>query len=276
MRVAGTTPEGVQGEEQAARWVRDMFSGVAGRYDLLNHLLSLNIDKYWRSRTVRRVEPILRRPDSHVLDICCGTGDLLIELEKKAGRRLYGSDFCHPMLTTASGKIQRRSFHSVLFESDALRMPVADASLDLITVAFGVRNFANYRKGFEEMRRVLKPGGAAYIATNGDRHLAELYDLHYRFDPSIDFGWGKRAHELFSIDTGSAELRPWFPSIEVRRYDDALIVTEVAPLVDYILSMATLEVAAQCRADLTAFIEQAMQASGSIFITKDSGVFIAR
>jgi demethylmenaquinone methyltransferase/2-methoxy-6-polyprenyl-1,4-benzoquinol methylase len=163
MRVAGTTPEGVQGEEQAARWVREMFSGVAGRYDLLNHLLSFNSDKYWRSRTVRRVEHILRRADSHVLDICCGTGDLLIELEKKAGRRLYGSDFCHPMLKAASGKIERRAFGSVLFESDALCMPLADASLDLITVAFGVRNFANYRKGFEEMRRVLKPGGVAAI-----------------------------------------------------------------------------------------------------------------
>lgn len=192
MRVAGTTPEGVQGEEQAARWVRDMFSGVAGRYDLLNHLLSLNIDKYWRSRTVRRVEPILRRPDSQVLDICCGTGDLLIELEKKAGRRLYGSDFCHPMLTTASGKIERRAFRSVLFESDALRMPVADASLDLITVAFGVRNFANYRKGFEEMRRVLKPGGVAAIlefSQPPNPLFAAFYNFYSKHILPVIGGW---------------------------------------------------------------------------------------
>lgn len=163
MKHAGTTPAGVQGEEQTARWVREMFSGVAGRYDLLNHLLSMNIDKHWRNRTVARVRPILERRDSQVLDICCGTGDLLIELESKAGRTLYGSDFCHPMLTTADGKIRNKHLRSVLFESDALRLPIADQSLDLLTVAFGVRNFANYRKGFVEMRRVLKPGGVAAI-----------------------------------------------------------------------------------------------------------------
>ena len=101
MKQAGTTPAGVQGEEQTARWVREMFGGVAGRYDLLNHVLSLNIDKLWRARTVKRVLPVLRRPDAQVLDICCGTGDLLIALEKAAGRRLLGSDFCHPMLREA-------------------------------------------------------------------------------------------------------------------------------------------------------------------------------
>jgi demethylmenaquinone methyltransferase/2-methoxy-6-polyprenyl-1,4-benzoquinol methylase len=192
MKVAGTTPEGVQGEEQAARWVRDMFSAVAGRYDLLNHLLSFHIDKHWRSQTVRRVEHILRRADSQVLDICCGTGDLLIELEKKAGRRLYGSDFCHPMLKAARSKIERRAFGSMLFESDALRLPLADASLDLITVAFGVRNFANYRKGFEEMRRVLKPGGAAAIlefSQPPNRLFAALYNLYSKRILPVVGGW---------------------------------------------------------------------------------------
>lgn len=163
MKSTGTTPAGVQGEEQTARWVRDMFSGVAGRYDLLNHLLSMNIDKYWRNRTVKQVRHILERGDSQVLDICCGTGDLLIELEATARRTLYGSDFCHPMLTAAGSKIHRKQLRSVLFESDALRLPLAGNSLDLLTVAFGVRNFANYRKGFIEMKRVLKPGGVAAI-----------------------------------------------------------------------------------------------------------------
>lgn len=163
MKAAGTTPAGVQSEEQAARWVREMFSGVAPRYDLLNHLLSLNIDKRWRARTVRRLDPILRRPDARVLDLCCGTGDLLIELEAVAGRKLLGSDFCHPMLTAAGAKLGKRRLASALYEADALRMPLADGSLDLLTVAFGVRNFANYRKGFAEMRRVLKPGGTAAI-----------------------------------------------------------------------------------------------------------------
>src|SRR5689334_17048104 len=108
MKPAGTTPAGVQGEEQTARWVRNMFSGVAGRYDLLNHVLSLNIDKYWRSQTVARLRDILSRPGAQVLDLCCGTGDLLVALEGAAGRRLYGSDFCHPMLTGANEKLAKK------------------------------------------------------------------------------------------------------------------------------------------------------------------------
>ncbi len=155
----GTTPPGVQGDEQVARWVRTMFEGVAPRYDLLNHLLSFNIDKHWRKRTVKTVRDVLRRPDARVLDICCGTGDLMIAMQAECATKVLGSDFCHPMLTVANQK----SRSAPLFESDALSLPIADASLDLITVAFGLRNFADYRKGLREMKRVLKPGGTAAI-----------------------------------------------------------------------------------------------------------------
>jgi SAM-dependent methyltransferase len=85
-----------------------MFSRVAGRYDLLNHLLSLNIDRYWRVRTVRRLRGILHRPGARVLDICCGTGDLLLALESERGAAVMGSDFCHPMLVAAGRKMARR------------------------------------------------------------------------------------------------------------------------------------------------------------------------
>ena len=78
--MSGTTPAGATGEQEAARWVRAMFGRVAHRYDLANHLLSCNIDRYWRARTVRRVRPILDRPGARVLDLCCGTGDLLLAL----------------------------------------------------------------------------------------------------------------------------------------------------------------------------------------------------
>lgn len=211
-----------------------------------------------------------------ILELGCGPGYLWRDNLNRlpASWDVTLSDFSAGMIDRARENLRERDFHYE--QIDAQAIPFDDHSFDAVIANHMLYHVPDRATALREMRRVLKPGGAAYIATNGDRHLAELYDLHYRFDPSIDFGWGKRAHELFSIDTGSAELRPWFPSIEVRRYDDALIVTEVAPLVDYILSMATLEVAAQCRVDLTAFIEQAMQASGSIFITKDSGVFIAR
>jgi demethylmenaquinone methyltransferase/2-methoxy-6-polyprenyl-1,4-benzoquinol methylase len=161
--MTGTTPQGLTDEQAAARWVRNMFGRVAGRYDLLNHLLSFNLDKRWRSRTVERVAPILARPGARVLDLCCGTGDVLLALEARRGSPVLGSDFCHPMLVEAKRKITHREMGTPLFEADALVLPLRDGSLDLITTAFGFRNLTNYEKGLEELLRVLKPGGAAAI-----------------------------------------------------------------------------------------------------------------
>jgi demethylmenaquinone methyltransferase / 2-methoxy-6-polyprenyl-1,4-benzoquinol methylase len=157
----GTTPQGARSEREAAEWVRAMFGRVAHRYDLANHLLSFNMDRYWRAHTVARVREVLARPDARVLDICCGTGDLLRALQRAcpAGSPALGSDFCHPMLVAARTKVA----DGTLFEADALRLPLADASLDLITVAFGFRNLANYDAGLREMRRVLHDGGVAAI-----------------------------------------------------------------------------------------------------------------
>lgn len=159
----GATPAGARGEQEAGRWVRAMFGRVAPTYDLLNHLLSLNVDRWWRARTARRLREILRRPGARVLDICCGTGDLVLALEKERGAPVMGSDFCRPMLEAAAAKIARRGRFPALFEADAMRLPLPAASLDLITAAFGFRNLVNYRGGLEEMRRVLKPGGVAAI-----------------------------------------------------------------------------------------------------------------
>jgi demethylmenaquinone methyltransferase / 2-methoxy-6-polyprenyl-1,4-benzoquinol methylase len=161
--MTGTTPRGVTGEDAASAWVRDMFGRIAGRYDLLNHLLSFNLDKSWRARMVERCADVLARPSMRVLDLCCGTGDVLLALEARAGSPVLGSDFCHPMLTEARRKIAARGLRTPLFEADALDLPLANASLDLVTIAFGFRNLANYRKGLDELLRVLKPGGLAVI-----------------------------------------------------------------------------------------------------------------
>jgi demethylmenaquinone methyltransferase/2-methoxy-6-polyprenyl-1,4-benzoquinol methylase len=161
--MTGTTPPGVTGEHDTARWVRDMFDKVSGRYDLLNHLLSFNLDKRWRARTVERVTPVLLRKDASVLDLCCGTGDVLLALESKRKAAVLGSDFSHPMLVEAQRKVDASGAVSPLFEADALSLPLRDASLDLVTIAFGFRNFVNYRKGLAELLRILKPGGLAAI-----------------------------------------------------------------------------------------------------------------
>ena len=158
--MSGAAPKGAANEQEAAAWVRDMFGRVAPRYDLLNHLLSFNIDKHWRARTVERLQPILDRPDARVVDLCCGTGDLMMALRTKAKARVLGSDFCHPMLTAA---MQKAGAGSPFFEADALKLPMADRSVDAITVAFGFRNLANYEAGLVELKRVLRPGGVAAI-----------------------------------------------------------------------------------------------------------------
>jgi len=179
--VKGTTPQGARSEQEAAEWVRAMFGRVAHRYDLANHLLSFNMDRYWRSHTVARVRDVLARPDARVLDICCGTGDLVRALQRGrgGGAPVMGSDFCHPMLVAAHAKVGGGR----LFEADALRLPLADASLDLITVAFGFRNLANYEAGLREMRRVLRGGGVAAIlefSQPPNRLFGALYTFYSR------------------------------------------------------------------------------------------------
>jgi demethylmenaquinone methyltransferase/2-methoxy-6-polyprenyl-1,4-benzoquinol methylase len=159
----GTTPQGARDEQQAAAWVRGMFGRIAGRYDLLNHLLSFNLDRWWRRRTITTVLRAKPGPRARILDLCCGTGDLLIGIERRRGAPAIGADFCHPMLVGAAAKLRRRGLRSSLVEADGLMLPLPDGSLDAITIGFGFRNFANYRRGLDEMLRVLKPGGVAAI-----------------------------------------------------------------------------------------------------------------
>ncbi|MCC7157270.1 MAG: bifunctional demethylmenaquinone methyltransferase/2-methoxy-6-polyprenyl-1,4-benzoquinol methylase UbiE [Bryobacterales bacterium] len=177
----GASPRGTQTEEEAAQYVRGMFGRVARRYDLLNHLLSFQVDRYWRRRAVERVESALSRPGARVLDLCCGTGDLLLALAGRRGALVYGSDFCHPMLIEAQRKAAASRLHAAVFEADAMRLPLSGASLDLVTVAFGFRNLVNYRGGLRELARVLKPGGTLAIlefSQPPNRAFASLYNWY--------------------------------------------------------------------------------------------------
>jgi len=143
--------------EHAGR-VREMFASIATRYDLLNHLLSVNVDKRWRRIAASRVrEKLLPSPEaSTILDVACGTGDLAQTLFESTGARIVATDFCRPMLTIAAGKVERQ----IRFvEGDALSLPFDDQCFDLVTIAFGLRNLSNPEEGLRELRRVLKPGG---------------------------------------------------------------------------------------------------------------------
>lgn len=136
-----------------------MFAGIAGRYDLLNHVLSLNIDKRWRRLVARELADVLGRPDAVVLDVACGTGDLSIELNAGARARIIGTDFCRPMLSLAKSKAEGLRRPIPFVEGDAMGLPFPDEMFDAVTIAFGLRNLANVANGLSELARILKPGG---------------------------------------------------------------------------------------------------------------------
>jgi demethylmenaquinone methyltransferase/2-methoxy-6-polyprenyl-1,4-benzoquinol methylase len=163
----GTRPEGGQTEAEASRHVQEMFSRIAPRYDFLNHLLSLSLDRIWRRRTARRFSHILANPEARVLDLCCGTGDLTQAMERIGARNgsgawIGGADFSGAMLTLAQRKARQQHRRCSFFTADALRLPLADDAVDLVTAAFGFRNLANYRQGLMECLRVLRRKAALY------------------------------------------------------------------------------------------------------------------
>ncbi|HEY0727798.1 MAG TPA: bifunctional demethylmenaquinone methyltransferase/2-methoxy-6-polyprenyl-1,4-benzoquinol methylase UbiE [Pyrinomonadaceae bacterium] len=152
-------PDKTNAANEHAGRVREMFAGIAKRYDLLNHLLSGNVDKRWRRIVAKRVREKLNLANigsSRILDVACGTGDLSLTLFENTGARVVGTDFCRPMLEIAAGKIPHRI---PLIEGDALDLPFRDGAFEVVTIAFGLRNLASVEGGLAELRRVLKPGG---------------------------------------------------------------------------------------------------------------------
>jgi demethylmenaquinone methyltransferase / 2-methoxy-6-polyprenyl-1,4-benzoquinol methylase len=154
----GLTEPGQKNAEEHARRVREMFAKISPRYDVLNHLLSVNIDKRWRRRVVNELRLLLPE-DAHVLDVGCGTGDLSLELFENTAAQVTGIDFSGPMLKFAKTKAP----HVQFIEGDALRLPFAEASFDGLTIGFALRNLASVERGLSELRRVLKPDGIVAI-----------------------------------------------------------------------------------------------------------------
>lgn len=149
-----------------------MFDAIAPTYDRANHLLSAGIDRTWWNRAARTLRPILQRPEAVVLDLCCGTGDMTLALDKHRPKLttdnqqlttapILALDFSHNMLSLALPKFAGKNI--VPLEADALHLPLADASVDLVTFAFGFRNLSSYPDGLDELYRVLRPGGEIAI-----------------------------------------------------------------------------------------------------------------
>lgn len=165
--------------------IRSMFGAIAPRYDFLNHLLSLNVDRYWRWRTTQLVPPDVNDP-APILDVCTGTGDLALAYDRAAGGRLsiVGTDFCHPMLVPARRKAARgRASDRITFlEADTQQLPLPSDTFQIVSVAFGLRNVTDTNRGLAEMVRVAKPGGRVAILefSRPKGVIGSLYRFYFR------------------------------------------------------------------------------------------------
>ena len=192
MPATGAKPPGATDEAAAADAVREMFDSIAPRYDLLNHVLSANIDRLWWRHAAGRFRPILARPEAAILDVCCGTGDMTMALLRhrpSGARPIIAADFARAMLARGAEKFGRQArandagaAYAVPLEADALHLPLRDGSLDLIVTAFGFRNLANYQAGLSEFLRVLKPGGELGILEFSEPGglIGKAYAVYFR------------------------------------------------------------------------------------------------
>lgn len=168
-------------ESEHSRRVREMFAGIASRYDFLNHFLSANTDTRWRRLVARKLQPSLQAAETRVLDVACGTGDLSLVIAHATGAHVIGTDFCRPMLEIAARKAANVAPSIPFVEGDAMMLPFADDSFDAVSIAFGLRNLSSVERGLKELWRVLKPGGRAAIlefsrpVVPGFRSLFQFY-----------------------------------------------------------------------------------------------------
>ena len=160
----GLQPSETEAVDKSGVRVRAMFGAIAGKYDFLNHLLSLNIDRAWRRFTTRTVPP---EPGVPVLDCCTGTADLALAYDRAGNGRspVVGADFCREMLLIGNAKVRKAGAASriTLVEGDAQRLPVPSDTFGVVTVAFGLRNVADTARGIDELIRVARPGGKVAI-----------------------------------------------------------------------------------------------------------------
>ncbi len=173
------------GAIQPAADVQQMFDQIASRYDVMNHLLSAGVDRWWWWRTARALRHVLAKPDAAILDLCCGTGDMTLALLKRrpstsSTRPILAVDFSHNMLTRGFRKLNGKN--ALALEADALHLPLPACSLDLISSAFGFRNLASYEDGLSELFRVLRPGGQIAIldCNQPSGVVGLLYNLYFQ------------------------------------------------------------------------------------------------
>ncbi len=216
-------------------------------------------------------------PESRILEVGCGPGGLWSPNLSRIppGWAVTLSDFSPGMVQAARQALQasRRPFEYAVVDAQAL--PFGDASHDAVIANHMLYHVPDRSRALAEMRRVLKPGGRFYASTIGKTHMQELHELVFRFAPS-SAPPGKNPFEVFALENGLDQVAQWFSGVALCRYEDALVITEAAPLVDYILSsIRWFNLLGDKTAELTQFVERELAAHGAIRVTKDSGLFTA-
>jgi len=215
--------------------------------------------------------------ESRVLELGCGAANLWCRNAHRIsdGCDITLTDLSPGMLQDAQRNLQDSQKHFKFVAVDAQSLPFADKNFDAIIANHMLYHVPDRDRAFSEIHRVLKPGGCLYAATIGESHLQELGELVRSFDPGIAF---KPWDNPFSLENGLAQISQWFPKVSLRRYGDSLVITEVEPLVAYVLSSmtnASLTLVGDRLVEFVNFVKQKLTLHGVIKITKDSGIFIA-
>jgi ubiquinone/menaquinone biosynthesis C-methylase UbiE len=218
-------------------------------------------------------------PDTcRILEIGCGPAYLWVENQDRipAGWHITLSDFSPGMLATAQTNLQSGA-HPFQFQIiDAQAIPFVDASFDAIIANHMLYHVPDRERTYAEIKRVLRPGGRFFAATNGAAHLRELDHITRGFDQQLA-PWNGRLPLSFQLENGGEELARWFEHVELRRYDDALVVPEAEPIVAFVLSMADAnEINEGQRAAFVEYVAQHIAENGPLHITKDTGLFLAQ
>jgi demethylmenaquinone methyltransferase/2-methoxy-6-polyprenyl-1,4-benzoquinol methylase len=164
---AAVTNKYLSYDSERAPKVREMFSRLAWRYDLVNDVMSFGLHRLWKKQTVALALSRLPSRRPRVLDLCCGSGDLCFLAEDRGASQVVGADFTLPMLAVARRRKAREERHSDFVQADAMNLPFANATFDAITISYGLRNVADLDAALREMRRVLAPGGRAVVLDFG-------------------------------------------------------------------------------------------------------------
>jgi demethylmenaquinone methyltransferase/2-methoxy-6-polyprenyl-1,4-benzoquinol methylase len=214
--------------------VQEMFRQIAPRYDLMNHLLSANVDRYWRWRAVRQLKMTAGSP---ILDTCTGTGDLAFAIAKRAPEsvQVVGTDFCHAMLEIARDKDGKRASATTRFlEADSQSLPFADDRFQCVTVAFGLRNVTDTQRGLDEMTRVCRPGGQVMVLEFSRPRvpgLRQLYGFYFtRILPRVGQMFARNDKSAYSYLPESVGQFPDYEALAEKMEAAGLTSVRFTPL----------------------------------------------